>query len=82
MIRKDPKLAKLEQHTQNIMTIMLMVMVILLVQLWLLSIALEEYMAAQMSLALPTFLVSIACLLANLWLLKTLYDIDRKEDIP
>ena len=78
---KDPRLVKLEQLSQNVMTLLLMVMVVLLVQLWLLSIALEEYMAAQNRLALPTFLVSVVCLLINLWLLKYLYDIDRKEDI-
>ena len=81
MKQRDPRLAKLEQSGQSIMTLLVMVIVLLLVQLWLLSVALEEYMAAQNTLALPTFLVSVGCLLVNLWLLKTLYDIDRKVDI-
>ena len=77
----DPRLAKLEQRSQSILTLLVMVIVVLLVQMWLLSIALEEYMAARNALALPTFLVSVVCLLINLRLLKTLYDIDRQEDI-
>lgn len=81
MNQKDPHLARLEQRSQNIMTIMVMVIVVLLIQLWLLSIALEEFMAAQSSLALPTFAASAFCLLLNLFLLKYVYDIDRKEDL-
>ena len=81
MIQKDPWLAKLEQRSQSLMTLLVLVMAVLLIQLWLLSIALEEYMAAQSALALPTFAASCLCLLINLRLLKTLYDVDRKEDI-
>ena len=82
MIQKDPLLAKLAQRTQNIETLLVLVMVILLIQLWLLSIALEEYMAAQNALALPTFAASALCFLLNLWLLKYLYDVDRKKELP
>ena len=82
MIQKDPLLAKLEQATQNITTLMALVMLTLLIQLWLLNVALEEYMAAQNSLAVPTFLASCACFLVNLALLKYLYDIDNREDLP
>jgi hypothetical protein len=82
MIQKDPLLTRLEQLTQNVMTLLILVMVILLIQLWLLSIALEEYMAAQSALAFPTFAASGVCFLVNLWLLKYLYDMDRKEDLP
>lgn len=82
MRRIDPKMAKLEQRVQGVMTLMVMVMLILLVQLWLLTIALEEFMAAQHTLALPTFLASVACFLLNLWLLRYLYALDKKEDKP
>ena len=82
MIQKDPRLAKLAQRTQNIVTLMVLVLVILLIQLWLLNIALEEFMAAQHTLALPTFGASCVCFLINLWLLKYLYDIDRNENRP
>jgi hypothetical protein len=75
----DPRLAKLQQRSQNVLTLLIMVMVVLLAQLWLLSIALEEFMASQSALALPTFLASCACLAVNLWLLKYLYDVDRIE---
>ena len=60
--------------------LMILVMVILLIQLWLVTIALEEYLAAHTALAIPTFAASGFCFLINLWLLKYLYDIDRNED--
>lgn len=82
MIQKDPLLAKLEQLTQNITTLMILVMFTLFIQLWLLNVALEEYMAAQNSLAIPTFLASGFCFLVNLALLKYLYDIENKENLP
>ena len=81
MIQKDPLLARLEQSSQKIMTIMVMVLIILLIQFWLLSIALEEFMAAQNALAIPTFATSALCLFINIWLLKYVNDIDRIEDI-
>jgi len=80
MKQKDPLLARLAQRSHNVMTLLVMVLVVLLVQFWLLSIALEEFMAAQNRLALPTFLVSVGCLIINLWLLKYLYDIDRNGE--
>jgi uncharacterized membrane protein (DUF485 family) len=73
----DPRLAKLEQRTQGVMTLMVLMLAVLLIQLWLLTIALEEFMAAHTALALPTFGASGFCLLLNLWLLKYLYDLDR-----
>ena len=75
----DPRLAKLEQRTQSVTTLTILVLVVLLIQLWLLTIALEEYMAARTELALPTFGASCLCFLLNLWLLKYLYDVDRNR---
>jgi hypothetical protein len=80
MIRKDPLLAKLEQRAQSVMTLLILVIAVLLIQLWLLSIALEEFMASQSGLAIPTFAASCACLIVNLFLLKYLNDVDRKEE--
>lgn len=76
----DPFLAKLEQRTQGIMTLMVLILAVLLIQLWLLTIALEEFMAARHALALPTFGASGFCLLLNLWMLRYLYALDKKED--
>jgi hypothetical protein len=75
----DPEQARLEQREQGVMTLMVMMLLILLVQLWLLTIALEEYMAARTSLAVPTFAASLGCFLLSLWLLKYLYDLDKRE---
>ncbi len=61
MRRIDPKQAEQEQRSQGVITLMIMVMVIFLIQLWLLNIALEEYMAAHSKLAMPTFLASCFC---------------------
>ncbi len=80
MIFKDPRLIKLERRSQALLTLMALVMILLLVQLWLLNIALEDYLAARTALAIPTFAASGFCFLINLWLLKYLYDIDKKED--
>jgi len=58
---------------------MVFVLVILLIQLWLLTLALEEYLGSRSSLALPTFVASLACLGVNLRLLGYVRDIDKQE---
>ena len=75
----DPHQAKLEQRAQGVMTLMAFILGVLLIQLWLLTIALEEFMAAHTGLALPTFGASGLCFLLNLWLLRTLYALDKKD---
>jgi hypothetical protein len=82
MINRDPRFTRLEQRSQAVVVLMVIALVILLIQLWLITIALEEYMAAHSGLALPTFLASGACFLINLWLLKYLYDLDRNQQPP
>ena len=83
MSRHDPDngsgLVELARRSQAIVTLMVMVLIILLIQLWLITIAMEEYFAARTALALPTFLASGGCFALNLWLLKYLYDIDRDK---
>jgi hypothetical protein len=79
MIQRDPELAKIEQRSQSVLPIMLGVMVVLLLQLWLITIALESYLAANMAHALPTFLASLVCFALNLWLLRGLYRLDSKD---
>ncbi len=76
---KNPRQAHLEQCSQALVTLMIFVMVLLLLQLWLVTVALEEYLAARHGLAIPTFAASCGCFLLNLWLLKYVYDIDRKS---
>ncbi|HLV79523.1 MAG TPA: DUF6755 family protein [Chthonomonadaceae bacterium] len=80
MIAKDPRKARLEQRSQAVLTLMAIVLVILLLQLWLITIALEDCLAAHTALAVPTFAASAICFLINLWLLKYLYDIDRTAE--
>lgn len=78
MIRQDPELARLEQKSQSILPLMAAVMLLLLIQLWLVTIALESYLAADMTRAVPTFGASLFCFALNLWLLKGLYSVDRR----
>ena len=80
MIQRDPNRSRWAQSAQAITMIMVFVLVVLLIQLWLITIALEEYLAARSGLALPTFLASGACVLINLGLLKYLYDVDKHKD--
>lgn len=76
----DPRRARLEQRTQAIATLMVFVLVVLLLQLWLLTAALDERLSGQGSLAIPTWIASGGCFLANLWLLKCLCDVDRHRE--
>ena len=80
MRRIDPRLVKLGQKTQAVSSLMVMALVILLIQLWLLTVALEEFMAAKSALAIPTFGASGFCFIVNLVLLRTLSKIDKRED--
>lgn len=77
---QDPRVARLEQKVQGIQTIMWIVLLVFLLQLWLITIALEEYLAAKSSLAIPTFAASLVCFLFNLWMFKYLRDIDRRNE--
>ncbi len=79
MILKNPHTAKQDQKSSGLLSVMLMVMLGLLIQLWLLNIAVEEYLAAHVGLAAPTFLASLFCFALNLAGLKYLYVIDSKE---
>ncbi len=74
----NSKMAKLEQRLNALQTILVMVLALLLIQLWLLNLALEEFMAARHILAVSTFLASGACFIVNLWLLHYIYAVDRE----
>ena len=65
------------QRTQALGLVTVFVLAILLIQLWLLTIAMEDFLAGHKSLALPTFLASGGCLLINLWLLRYVNKIDQ-----
>jgi hypothetical protein len=80
MIQRDPHLAKQERSTQAISSIMVMMLLVLLIQLWLITIALEAHYSANESVALPTFLGSGFCFLLNLWLLKYVVAVDRDRE--
>ena len=64
------------QRTQAISVLMIFVIVLLLIQLWLLTISMEQFLGGDNRLALPTFLASLGCLGVNLWLLRYVNGID------
>ena len=64
------KLVVLERCTQAISMLSVLMLVVLLIQLWLITIALEAYMSRNSAVAVPTFLGSGFCLALNLWLLN------------
>lgn len=79
MILKNPRTAKQEQQMSGVLTVMILVMLVLLIQLWLLNIAVEAYLAADTGLAVPTFLASLFCFALNLAALKYLYVLDNQN---
>ena len=68
-----------ERRGQAVTVILIFVLVVFLGQLYLITIAIEEWMAERHGLALPTFLASGFCFLLNLGLLRYLYDLDRDK---
>ncbi len=79
MRRISPEQAQMEQRVQGVTSIMIMILTVFLIQLWLLTIALEEYMGGKTALAAPTFLASCGCFALNLRLLVYVNKYDRNE---
>jgi len=64
------------QRTQAISVVMIFVILLLLIQLWLLTISMEEFLGGDSRLAVSTFLTSLGCFGINLWLLRYVNGID------
>lgn len=79
MIFKNPTAARREQKTSGMLALMTSVMLVLFLQLWLLNIAIEAYLAAHTGLAVPTFLASLFCFALNLAALRYLNIIDKND---
>ncbi len=79
MNHDDAAAAKLERKTQSVSMVTVLMLLVFLLQLWLITIALEAHMAAHTGLALPSFLSSAVCFGVNLWLLRYVYAIDRDK---
>jgi hypothetical protein len=77
--RQEQQRAWWERRAQAVTVILVFVLVVFLVQLWILGVAVEEWMAERRGLALPTFLASGFCFLLNLALLRYLNDLDRDK---
>lgn len=79
MRRISPEQAEMEQRVQGVTSIMIMILAVFLIQLWLLTIALEEYMGGKADMATPTFLASCGCFALNIRLLVYVNKYDRNE---
>lgn len=79
MILKNPRTARQEQKMSGVLTVLILVMFVLLLQLWLLNIAVEAYLAARIGLAAPTFFASLCCFGLNLIALRYLLTIDKRD---
>jgi len=71
--------AVLERKTLAATALLSGVLIVLLLQLWLITVALEAHLAADPKVAVPTFVASTVCFAVNLGLLKHLNTIDRQE---
>lgn len=77
--RAEGRRAWWERRSQAMVVLLCFALVIFLIQLWLITIALEEHLAERSALAWPTFAASGACFLVNLVLLRYVNDLDRKR---
>jgi hypothetical protein len=68
-----------ERRSYAVSVLLVFVLLVFVLQLWMITIALEEHLAARSTLAWPTFLTSLGCFGLNLWLLKYLNDLDRER---
>jgi hypothetical protein len=66
-----------EQRTTVIYGMLCFVLIIIILQLWLLTATMNAYLGGDDSVVGPGAIVSIACLLLNLGLLRYLYYIER-----
>ena len=80
MIQHDPEQVKLERRATGMTSILAGVLMVLIIQLWLINIALEAHLAANPTVAIPTFLASLVCFGVNLGLLAFLYRLDRSKE--
>ncbi len=75
---RSPRPDRMQQKTEGASAVLIMVLILLLLQLWLLNIAMEAFMAANNSLAVPTFLASAFCFALTLYALKALASLDKE----
>jgi hypothetical protein len=66
-----------EQRTTVVYGMLCFVLIIIILQLWLLTATMNAYLGGDDSVVGPGAIVSIACLLLNLGLLRYLYYIER-----
>jgi hypothetical protein len=79
MMYRDPKEVRIEQRTIGMTSVLAGVLLVLIIQLWLITVALEAHLSANPAVAIPTFAASLICFAVNICLLRYLYRLDAKE---
>lgn len=69
-----------QRRAQALVMLLCLVLALFLIQLWLITLALEEHLAEHSALALPTFLASGGCFLVNLVVLRYIHDLDHRRE--
>lgn len=69
-----------QRRAQAMVMLLCMALALFLIQLWLITLALEEHLAEHSALALPTFLASGVCFAFNLLLLRYIHDLDHRKE--
>lgn len=69
-----------QRRAQALVMLLCLALSLFLIQLWLITLALEEHLAERSALAWPTFVASGVCFLANLVLLRYIHDLDRRRE--
>ena len=69
-----------QRRAEALVMLLCLALALFLIQLWLITLALEEHLAEHSELALPTFLASGVCFFFNLILLRYIHDLDHRKD--
>ncbi|WP_309707293.1 DUF6755 family protein [Armatimonas sp.] len=69
-----------QRRAQALVMLLCLVLALFLIQLWLITLALEDHLAEHSALAIPTFLASGGCFLVNLMLLRYIHDLDHRRE--
>jgi len=80
MRQEDASEVNLERRSTAVTSILAGVLLVLIIQLWLVHIALEAHLAANPTVAIPTFIASLVCFGINLGMLKFLYAVDSTKE--
>lgn len=80
MTHKNSTAARTAQRVHPVTPLMAIIAAILLIQIWSITLAVEEHFTARAQMAWAGFGASLFCVAVNLCLLKYLYALVRKKE--